>query len=107
MVIPRTSRNDRMPSDTAASSSSKHTQMLTQLIDKHGARQTAKMLINARIKNETYGLVTISDLSDTHDLCILIDELEYALSGELINEGDIRDILSNINEDFLTANIYS
>lgn len=81
--------------------------MLTQLLDKHGARQTAKMLINARIKNETYGLVTIADLSDTHDLCILIDELKNALSGDLICEGDIRDILSNINEDFLTQNIYS
>ena len=85
----------------------KHTHMLTQLIDKHGARQTAKMLINARIKNETYGLVTIADLPDTHDLCILIDELEEVLNGDLINEGDIRDILSNINEDFLTENIYS
>lgn len=81
--------------------------MLTQLIDKHGARQTAKMLINARIKKETYGLVTISDLSDTNDLCIIVDELEEVLSGDLIDERDIRDVLSNINEDFLNENIYA
>lgn len=81
--------------------------MIGQLIDKHGARQTARMLINARIKKESYGLLTIADLCDTHDLCVIVDELEEVLSGDLIDERDIRDVLSNINEDFLTENIYA
>jgi predicted RNA-binding protein with EMAP domain len=85
----------------------KHTNMIQQLIDKHGARQVAKMLINKRIKNLTHGLVTIADLSDTHDLCMIIDELEEVLKADLIDNNTIKSILDDINDDYLIENIYA
>jgi len=80
---------------------------MINLIDKHGARQVAKMLINKRIKQVTHGLVTISDLSDTHDLCMIVDELEEVLNAELIDNNTIKSILDDINDDFLIENIYA
>jgi hypothetical protein len=79
--------------------------MIEQLIDKHGARQVAKMLINARIKNLTHGLVTIADLDDR--ICELVDELEEVLKADLIDDNTIKSILDDINDDFLIENIYA
>jgi hypothetical protein len=79
--------------------------MIEQLIDKHGARQVAKMLINARIKNLTHGLVTIADLDDR--ICELVDELEEVLKADLIDDNSIKSILDDINDDYLIENIYA
>jgi hypothetical protein len=79
--------------------------MIEQLIDKHGARQVAKMLINARIKNLTHGLVTIADLDDR--ICELVDELEEVLNADLIDDNTIKSILDDINDDYLIENIYA
>ena len=78
---------------------------MIHLIDKHGARQVAKMLINARIKNLTHGLVTIADLDDR--ICELVDELEEVLKADLIDDNTIKSILDDINDDYLIENIYA
>jgi len=78
---------------------------MINLIDKHGARQVAKMLINARIKNLTHGLVTIADLDDR--ICELVDELEEVLNADLIDDNTIKSILDDINDDYLIENIYA
>ena len=78
---------------------------MIHLIDKHGARQVAKMLINARVKHVTHGLVTIADLDDR--ICELVNELEEVLNADLIDENTIKSILDDINDDFLIENIYA
>ena len=77
---------------------------MIHLIEKHGARQVAKMLINSRIKQVTQGLVTIADLTDT--ICGMIDELEEVLKADLIDDNTIKSILDDINDDYLIENIY-
>ena len=78
---------------------------IEQSIDKHGARHTAKLLINAQIKRLTSGMVTLYDLPDTPEICDLIDELEGVLNADLIDKHSIKDILDMINEDLLIENI--
>jgi Holliday junction resolvasome RuvABC endonuclease subunit len=78
---------------------------MIHLIEKHGARQVAKMLINARVKHVTHGLVTIADLDDR--ICELVDELEEVLKAELIDDNTIKSILDDINDDYLIENIYA
>lgn len=78
---------------------------MINLIDKHGARQVAKMLINARIKNLTHGLVTIADLDDS--IYSMVDELEEVLKADLIDDNTIKSILDDINDDYLIENIYA
>ena len=78
---------------------------MIHLIDKHGARQVAKMLINARVKHVTQGLVTIADLDDS--ICGMIDELEEVLNADLIDDNTIKSILDDINDDYLIENIYA
>ena len=78
---------------------------IEQSIDKHGARHTAKLLINAQIKRLTSGMVTLYDLTDTPEICDLIDELEGVLNADLIDKHSIKDILNMINEDLLIENI--
>ncbi len=77
---------------------------MIHLIEKHGARQVAKMLINTRVKHVTQGLVTIADLTDS--ICAMIDELEEVLESDLIDENTIKSILDDINDDYLIENIY-
>jgi hypothetical protein len=78
---------------------------IEQSIDKHGARHTAKLLINAQIKRLTNGMVTLYDLTDTPEICDLIDELEDVLKADLIDDNSIRDVLNMISEDLLIENI--
>ena len=78
---------------------------IEQSIDRHGARHTAKLLINAQIKRLTIGMVTLYDLTDTPEICDLIDELEGVLNADLIDKHSIKDILNMINEDLLIENI--
>lgn len=78
---------------------------MIHLIDKHGARHVAKMLINARIKNLTHGLVTIADLDDS--IYSMVDELEEVLNADLIDDNTIKSILDDINDDYLIENIYA
>lgn len=77
---------------------------MIQLLEMYGARHVAKMLINARIKHVTQGLVTITDLDDS--IFWMIDELEEVLNADLIDDNTIKSILDDINDDFLIENIY-
>jgi hypothetical protein len=78
---------------------------IEQSIDKHGARHTAKLLINAQIKRLTNGMVTLYDLPDTIEISTLINDLEQVLKEDLIDDNSIRDVLNMISEDFLIENI--
>lgn len=78
---------------------------MIQLLEMYGARQVAKMLINARIKNLTHGLVTIADLDDS--IYSMVDELEEILKADLIDDNTIKSILDDINDDYLIENIYA
>jgi uncharacterized protein YlaN (UPF0358 family) len=78
---------------------------IEQSIDKHGARHTAKLLINAQIKRLTSGMVTLYELPDTPEISGLIDELEGVLNADLIDKHSIKDILDMISEDLLIESI--
>ena len=78
---------------------------IEQSIEKSGARNTAKFLINAQIKRLTSGMVTLYDLSDTIEISTLIDDLEQVLKADLIDDNSIRDVLNMISEDLLIENI--
>lgn len=78
---------------------------IEQSIEKNGSRQTAKILINARIKMLTTGMVTLYDLPDTPEISGLIDEMEGVLNAELIDPNSIKDVLDMVSEDLLIESI--
>ena len=80
--------------------------MLTifEYIQKYGARATARQLISQRFKR--FAGLTLSDLPDTVELCAIVDSLEYQLKKDSADKEKIKEILSEINADFLESLIY-
>lgn len=71
---------------------------------KHGARMTAKKLIDNRVK--MLAGLGIDDLPDTAQLCCLIDDLEQVILSDPSNSEGIKEILKNIDIDLIESTIF-
>jgi len=77
---------------------------ISEYLQKYGARATARQLINQRL-NRLFGL-TLSALPDTGKICAIVDNLEQQLKTDSANKDNIREILTEIDADFLESLIY-
>lgn len=80
---------------------------IQQSIEKNGTRATATKLVSAKIKHLTMDMVTLADLPDSYEITEIIDSLEELLDSNPGNISEIKNILAEINDDFLIKNIMS
>lgn len=78
---------------------------------KHGARKTARAVINARVKGMCGGL-GLDDLPDTSEVANLIDSMEELIEANskfLMRDevkSQIKELLEEIDEGFLESLVY-
>ncbi len=80
------------------------TEQLELMINLHGSREISIRLINSRI-NKFVGL-DMNDLPDTSELCDVIDELEELLDSKTYTIEEIKNVLDNINMDFIQDMVF-
>jgi hypothetical protein len=79
-------------------------EQLNSLVSLHGSRVMSNRLINSKI-NQIVGL-DMNDLPDTSELCDVIDELDELLQSKDYTIEDIRNVLNNINMDFIQEMVF-
>ena len=79
-------------------------EQLDSLVNLHGSRVMSNRLINSRI-NKIVGL-DMNDLPDTSELCYVIDELDELLQSKDYTIEDIKNVLDNINIDFIEDMVF-
>jgi hypothetical protein len=79
-------------------------EQLDSLVNLHGSRVMSNRLINSRI-NKIVGL-DMNDLPDTSELCDVIDELDELLQSKDYTIEDIKNVLDNINIDFIEDMVF-
>jgi len=79
-------------------------EQLDSLVNLHGSRVMSNRLINSRI-NKIVGL-DMNDLPDTSELCDVIDELDELLQSKDYTIEDIKNVLDNINMDFIEDMVF-
>jgi hypothetical protein len=80
------------------------TEQLQLLINLHGSREVSNRLVNSRI-NRIVGL-DMNDLPDTSDLCDIVDELDELLQTKDFSLQEIKNVLDNINMDFIQEMVF-
>jgi hypothetical protein len=80
------------------------TEQLQLLINLHGSREVSNRLVNSRI-NKIVGL-DMNDLPDTSELCDVIDELDELLQSKDYTIEDIKNVLDNINMEFIQDMVF-
>jgi hypothetical protein len=79
-------------------------EQLDSLVNLHGSRVMSNRLINSRI-NKIVGL-DMNDLPDTSELCDVIDEIDELLQSKDYTIEDIKNVLDNINIDFIEDMVF-
>jgi molybdopterin converting factor small subunit len=79
-------------------------EQLNSLVNLHGSRVMSNRLINSKI-NQIVGL-DMNDLPDTSELCDVIDELDELLQSKDYTIEDIRNVLNNINIEFIQEMVF-
>jgi hypothetical protein len=79
-------------------------EQLNSLVSLHGSRVISNRLINSKI-NQIVGL-DMNDLPDTSELCDVIDELDELLQSKDYTIEDIRNVLNNINIEFIQEMVF-
>jgi hypothetical protein len=77
---------------------------LTDYVKKYGTRKTAMKLVSDRIF--IHSGITANELSDTHELCSMYDEIEEVLKDYKEDWQNISNILDEIDFDFVNNLIY-
>ena len=80
------------------------TEQLQLLINLHGSREVSNRLVNSRI-NRIVGL-DMNDLPDTSELCDIVDELDELLQSKDFSLQEIKNVLDNINMDFIQEMVF-
>jgi hypothetical protein len=80
------------------------TDQLQLLINLHGSREVSIRLINSRL-NKFVGL-DMNDLPDTSELCDVIDELQEVLDSKTFSIDEIKDVLNNIDMEFIQDMVF-
>jgi Rad3-related DNA helicase len=79
-------------------------EQLESLVNLHGSREMSNRLINSRI-NKIVGL-DMNDLPDTSELCDVIDELDELLQSKNYSIQEIKNVLDNIDMEFIQDMVF-
>jgi len=79
-------------------------EQLDSLVSLHGSRVMSNRLINSKI-NQIVGL-DMNDLPDTSELCDVIDEIDELLQSKDYTIEDIRNVLNDINIEFIQEMVF-
>lgn len=72
---------------------------------KHGARKTAKKLVDNRVK--MLAGLGLDELPDTFEISEIVDQLEEIIKTDPDNRESVKEVLSNIDHEFIEALIFS
>jgi hypothetical protein len=80
---------------------------LDQYIEKYGTRKAARHIVDMFVKRKSDGMISLEELPDVPEIVDVVDEMEEYLKSGGRDKERIKEIGSQIDNDFLESVIFS